>query len=184
MLPATNEIKNQYLRDFVEALKEAFREENGWNYEIDEDAGYIAIKYIDAYIAETIYIQLNEYGVPDELYIEKADITDEIIDPYSCHECSEDCPYYDEEKEECTITEEEIEKEYSEWEEKLIETNKIEVRRVVMEIPCEYNGSHYHHCKGYAITIRDGLLPQTVIALDELFDYIVELAEKTAGDWV
>jgi hypothetical protein len=184
MLPATNEIKNQYLRDFVEALKEAFKEENGWYYDIDEDAGYIAIKYIDAYITETIYIQLNEYGVPDELYIEKADMTEEIIDPTSCHECDENCPYYDGTREECSVTEEEIEKQYSEWETKLIETNKIEVRRVVVEVPCGDSGIHYHHCKGYAITIRDGLLPQTVIALDELFDYIVELAEKTVGDLI
>jgi hypothetical protein len=182
MLSDTNEIKNQYLKDFVEALKEAFREENGWYYDIYEDAGYIAIKYIDAYIAETIYIQLNEYGIPGELYIEKAYITDEIVDPYSCHECSQDCQYYDEEKEKCTIIEEDISREYDEWEGKLIETSKIEVRRIVMEVQCEYNGSHYHHCRGYAITIKGGLLPQTVIALDELFDYIVELAEKTAGD--
>jgi hypothetical protein len=51
------------------------------------------------------------------------------------------------------------------------------VSRTVVELKCFTDIPHYHLYKGYRIVLKDSLLPDTVKALDELFDVIVEVAE-------
>jgi hypothetical protein len=166
--------KDEYLNQFVEVLKEEFREED-WKYEVNMEMGYLKMEYQDAYQYEEIFIDLNEYNVPVKATITRASLDEEIVTPESCHECFEECPYYSED--ECKITDENIDKEIEEWEKVLVEKGKLVVKRVIVELECFLDVRHYHLLKGYEVVLKDSLLPDTVKALDELFDVIVEVAE-------
>jgi hypothetical protein len=170
--------KNEYLNQFLAALKGEYREDNGWRYEERIEEGYIKMTYVDSYDYVEIVIDLNEYKVPVKLYFTRADLTEEIIVPESCHICDEDCEYYDPNSDECTLSDEEINREFEEWERVLFESEKITIKRVVVSVKCYLDIPHYHYYKGYEIVLNESLLPETVISLDNLFDIIVSLVEK------
>jgi len=168
--------KNEYLQQFLESLRESFREDNLWIYEVKEDEGYVKLVYSDSYTYEEIFIDLNEYKVPISVSITKADLDNEIIVPESCHECSEFCEYYNDE--DCTFNDSDFDREVNDWEKVLFNNNKITIKRVVVSVKCFLDIPHYHYYKGYEVTLNDSLLPETVISLDNLFDLLVSLVEK------
>jgi hypothetical protein len=168
------EIQNKYLSDFINALKEEYKEDNGFEWEINEEGGFIKVTYCDCGEYFELFIDLNEYKVPVKLYMTKASFYDEIFVPENCDMCSETCEYYDKSTGECTYDDSEFEKEVNEWEKTLFSNDKITIRRVVVTVGKDI---HYY-LKGYEIVLNESLLPQTVIGLDYVFDIIISLVEK------
>jgi hypothetical protein len=164
--------KTEYLKEFMDCLKSEFPE---FEFELGETMDYIEAEYCDVYNFTSIYIELNDYNVPVRLVITKADLDEEIITPEACHDCIyEDCQFY-----KCR-SEEDVEKEMEEWSKTLYESEKLTVKRVVIDRKCYVNIPHYHYYRAYEISLNQSLLPQTVKAVDELFDLLVELAEKAS----
>jgi hypothetical protein len=166
-------IKNEYLEQFLNALKEEYPEEE-YAYQINLELGFIEIKGYDI----EIYIEINQYQVPSSVSITKIDENSEIITPESCHDCSEDCPYYDIEKEECLRTNEFIDKEIAEWEKTLFKNDYITIARTIVEKMCYLDIPHYHYFQAYTITLRKGLVVNDIIAIDQLFDILISIVEK------
>ena len=172
------EIKSDYLSRFVSELREEFREEAGWETEVDERVGYIRVFYSDRYCSVKMIIVLNEYSVPVLLSVTKADKDEEIIMPESCHTCSEFCIYYDSVNETCKRGYEEVSREFSEWERVLCETKNIRIERVVYEEGCYLDIPHCHYYRAYKIEYRGPITIDTIKAFNELFDDIIALVEK------
>lgn len=168
--------KTEYLEEFMDCLKSEFPE---FEFEIDESMGCIEAEYCNAYNFTSIYIELNDYNVPVRLVMTKADLDEEIIVPEACHDCIfADCQFF-KGNDECR-SEEDIEKEMEEWSKTLYESAKLTVKRVVIDRKCYVNIPHYHYYKGYEISLNQSLLPETVKAVDELFDLLIKLAEKAS----
>jgi hypothetical protein len=166
-------LKNEYLEQFLNALKEQYPEPE-YEYEINLELGFIEIKSYDM----EIYIEINEYQTPISVSITKIDEDNEIITPQSCHDCSEDCPFYDIEKEECLRTDDIIDKEKAEWQKTLFENDHITIARTIAEKMCYLDIPHYHYFKAYTITLRQGLTANDIIAMDQLFDILISIVEK------
>jgi len=170
--------ESDYLSRFVSELKEEFREEDGWELSVDLKLDLIKLYYSDAYNVTEVYIYLNEYKVPEGVTIIEANKDEEIIMPETCHYCSCECPHYDEENDTCLISDEEINREISEWERVLCETRHLRVERVVYGEKCYMDIPHYHYYKAYKVTYTGPVLVETIVSLVELFDLLVELVEK------
>ena len=173
MSTQNTKIKNEYLEQFLNALKEQYPESE-YEYEINLELGFIEIKGYDI----EIYIEINEYQVPASVSITKIDEDSEIITPESCHECSEDCPFYDIEKEECLRTDNIIDNEMAEWRKTLFESDHITIARTIAEKKCYLDIPHYHYFQAYTITLRKGLTANDIIAIDQLFDILISIVEK------
>jgi hypothetical protein len=169
---------SEYLSDFISGLKEIFKEENGWAYDINMNERYIKLVYSDAYQFEEIFIDINRYDVPVVLTITRADFDDEIFTPESCHECGEFCEFYDSESGECTLSDETIDKEIEEWNTTIFESKDIVIRKVVVEVKCFINIPHTHYYRGYEIKYFKDITVDTIKAIDELFDVLISLVEK------
>jgi hypothetical protein len=170
---------NEYLKQFIEDLKKEYPEPE-WEYNVDEKLRYLTMKNWSMGEFTEIYVEWNEYNVPIKVIITETNDNEEIITPYSCHDCAYDeCPYYDKEKEECSITDEDIDKEEREWEKKLYESAKITIARTIVEEKCYLDIPHTHIYKAYTIALNESVTVETIKALIELFDRLIEIAEKT-----
>jgi len=169
---------NEYLRQFIEALKQEYPEDT-YEYEINEKLNYMEIKSNQFGEIFEIYIEWNEYQVPIKLIMTKANMDEEIITPESCHECGyENCTFYDAEKQECTITQEQIDKEIKEWQKTLYHSEKLTINQTVIEQKCYLDVPHYHLYKAHQITLNQSLLIETIKAVETLFDEIIQIATK------
>jgi hypothetical protein len=166
-------LKNEYLEQFVNDLKTEYPETE-YEYEINTELGYIEIKGSDT----IIYIELNEYQVPTSVTVTHIDMDNEIIVPEACHDCSDDCPFYDAENEQCLRTDDIIEKEIRDWKKALFVNDKITIARIVFEQKCYLDIPHYHYFKAYSVTLRKGLTVNDIIAIDQLFDVLISIVEK------
>jgi len=116
-----------------------------------------------------------------ELTIITFEFADEITDPASCHECTEDCPNF--RGEECAITDEDIEKEIEEHtskpEKKIrLFAGDMEIRNVVYEHYCALNIPHNHLERALEITLKttDPELLETIIEHHDLIlDIVAQL---------
>jgi hypothetical protein len=170
---------DSYLSNFVNQLKAAFSSETGWDFEVKVEEGLIKLRYSDAYDIIDVLVFLNEFKVPFEVSYIRASRTEEIATPESCHGCDcEGCERYDSEKGECSITEEEVEEEFDKWEKKLVDARHVVVKRVIVEDRCFLDVPHYHYYRGYEIIYRGPITPDTILAIDLLFDDIVDIAEE------
>jgi hypothetical protein len=166
-------LKNEYLEQFVNDLKTEYPETD-YEYEINTELGYIEIKASDT----IIYIELNEYQVPTSVTVTHIDMDNEIVVPEACHDCFDDCPFYDAENEQCLRTDEVIEKEIRDWEKTLFENDKITIARTVTDLKCYLDIPHYHYFQTYTITLRKGLTVSDIKAIDQLFDVLISIVEK------
>jgi len=179
---------NEQLKIRREDLGELLAEVITPEYEIEEKEDSVIAKYFDPYLFEEIIIERQtEEGLKEDgkgvwqtdrykIWIEKADVNNEIITSTSCHDCFEDCEYYHEDG--CKITDEQTETEVKEHESK----KKIKVKGfgyeltiepVISEVVCYLNVTHAHYYKGYMITATstDKDLVRTILkARDILFD--------------
>jgi hypothetical protein len=170
---------DSYLSNFVNQLRAAFSSESGWDFEVKVEEGLIKLRYSDAYDIVDVLIFLNEYKVPFEVSYVRASRGDEIATPESCHDCDcESCERYNAENNECTITQEEVEEEIDKWERKLVDARHITVKRVIVEEKCFLNIPHSHIYRGHEIIYRGPITPDMILALDLLFDDIVDIAEE------
>jgi len=149
----------------------------------------IELKYQDGYETEiiTLEINLNEYNVPIwQLWIEKAEIDNELIYPESCHDCDGSCEYF--KNDECTV-EDITEKEVTKWKnlEKLEFgktgyndfTNVIETS--ILEEHCFLDVPHYHYYKAIRIYTKDSdhnHIRNMINARDILRDVYMEYLAK------
>jgi hypothetical protein len=173
MSTQNTEIKNEYLKQFLNALKERYPEPE-YEYEINLELGFI---FIEGYDIE-ICIEINEYQVPTGVFVTKFDENNEIITPESCHDCSEDCPFYNAQNEECLRTDDIIDKEMAEWRKALFVSDDITIARTIAEKKCYLDIPHYHYFQAYTITLRKGLTANDIIAIEQLFDILISIVEK------
>jgi len=166
-------IKNEYLEQFLNVLKDEYPESE-YEYEINLELGFIEIKGRDI----EIYIELNQYEVPISVSMTKIDEAGEIIIPEACHDCFEFCPYYDAQNEECLRTDDKIDEEIAEWQKTLFESDYITIARTIAEKRCYLDMPHYHYFQAYTITIRKGLTASDIMALEQLFDLFIHIVEK------
>jgi hypothetical protein len=172
---------DSYLSNFVNQLRAAFSSEAGWEFDIKVEEGLVRLRYSDAYDVIDVLIFLNEFKVPFEVSYIRASRSEEVATPEACHSCDcESCERYNAESNECTITQEEVEGEIDKWEGKLVDTRHVTVKRVIVEEECFLDVPHYHYYKGYEIIYRGPITPDVVLAIDLLFDDIVDLAEEAA----
>jgi len=168
----------ELLENFVKTLELS----EDWQKE-DISETLIELKYQDGYETEiiTLELHLNQYNVPIwQLWIEKAEIDDELIYPESCHDCDESCEYF--KNEECTV-EEITNKELEQWKnlEKLEfgKTNVIETS--ILEEHCFLNVPHYHYYKAITIYTKDSdhnHIRNMINARDILRDVYMEYLAK------
>ena len=158
--------------DIREEIHRHFQE---WKL-IDEDDIYIGYEWSDAYDITRVHFYIHNNKI-SSCIIESASKDEEIINPYACHECiGEDCKYYDREKDECGITDKNIENEINIWEHTILRRDDITVSRTVLEETCYVNVTHEHIYRGYSIEL---LNPSIEMILDTIanIDSIIELAE-------
>lgn len=177
-------------KHLIDILPEDIRENEDYEKTL-ETPNILKVQYTDAY--EKLNIQIdrhfNEYGVAHyTLWLTKIDdlTNDEIIYPESCHDCYEDCTYYDKETESCTI-EEISNKEKEDWENKPNLTTKfginelIDVYATIETIKCYLNILHYHYYKALEINAQttDAKTITTIInAADIIFALYMEYLNK------
>jgi hypothetical protein len=166
-------LKNEYLEQLLNALKEQYPESE-YEYEINLELGFIFIKGYDIEIC----IEINEYQAPTGVFITKIDENNEIITPESCHDCSEDCPFYNAQNEECLRTDDIIDKEIAEWRKTLFENDYITIARTIAEKKCYLDIPHYHYFQAYTIILRKGFTVSDIIAIEQLFDILISIVEK------
>lgn len=159
--------------DIREEIHRHFKE---WRL-IDEDDIYIGYEWSDGYGFTRVHFYIHDNKI-SSCTIENASRDEEIINPYACHDCTEEeCRYYDKEKGECSITDRDIENEVKKWERTILERDDLTVSRVVLEETCYVNVTHEHLYRGYSIELSN---PSIEMVLDVIveFDTIIELAEN------
>jgi len=159
-----------------EQLKEQLKN-LGEEWKIKEDLPYIILIYEDAYEFLRVTLELNEYGNVISAYYEYSDLSEEIITPSSCHECSEYCEFYNAATGECAVTLDEIEKEVAEWvDAPRLCSSYFEIERIITEIKCYTDIPHEHFHKGYLIHLKvaDNV---TVFEILNVLDHIVDIYE-------
>ena len=149
-------------------LEKALRELFGEFYEVRDEGCRIVAEYEDADFKETITLEFVKHGY--ELTVEVAFLDEEIHTPESCHDCFNDCPYFDEDG--CKLSDEEIEEEIREWTSRapVKSLDQLIVEPTIIEIWCPVNMPHYHIYKGVRMTFRTGD-PNEVLAFLTLRGY-------------
>ena len=159
-----------------EQLREQL-ENLGEEWKIEEDLPYIILVYEDAYEFLKVTLEINDFGNVISACYEYGDLSEEIITPSSCHECSEYCDFYDHSTGECAVTLEEIEKEVAEWVDvPRLCSSYFEIERTITEIRCYIDIPHEHLYKGYLINLK---VADNVTAFEILnvLDHIVDIYE-------
>ena len=156
--------------NIVEKLKQAF---SGVEWEIIEDEiECITFQFNDYYELTRVYVYLDGNRI-EKCVIETASLDNEIVSPYSCHECTyEDCYYWDKEKGECSITDDKIDELIAKWNGTLLEKDDLEVHRIIVGIDCYVNIPHEHLYYGYKIIIHNPSVEEVVTAVHNLDDII------------
>jgi len=139
-------------------------------------------EYVDGYEKETVIVtsEVNRYGVTKYLMtIEYFKRDNEIPNPSACHECNESCIFYNEEFQECIITEDNIDNWIKQHENKkhLKVDNgvtKIDIHNKAIDEVCCVNITHTHLYRGVVIDIETYSLEQ-LEAILELRDILRNL---------
>ena len=159
-----------------EQLREQL-ENLGEEWEVRQDENIITLTYIDAYEIVEVTLELNEYFNVVSAYYEYASFDEEIIMPSSCHDCSEYCEYYNALTGECSITDDDIDKEIAEWiDAPKLNSGHFEITRIVKGVMCYLDIPHEHLYKGYSINF---VTANNITAFDILnvLDCIIEIYE-------
>ncbi len=128
------------------------------------------------------YVSLNDWGIPKYyINIKIWDINEEIITPESCHDCLyEECDWWDEDKEECGLTDDIINKEIEEYRDKkvvILHNGEVVIRRWICDVECFLNFRHYHLYKGHLIGIETTDRDK-VEAIIKAYDILIDVYES------
>lgn len=132
------------------------------DYRITEESeSYLKLVYQDAYTKETVSLNrdLNLFNVQVfDLMIDLIQFDEEIISPYSCHDCDDSCAMFQKTNKECSITDKDTKREIDSYDTVKpiwIQGNRrnIVLRNVVFEERCIIDIPHHHLYKGSRIEI-------------------------------
>jgi len=174
-------MENKKIITISEQLKNVLEEFK--DYKVRFEEGKVFLEYEDAYEIVSVELTLNEHGNVVEADIIHADLDAEIITQESCHGCFyDDCSFYDEELNECKLSDDDIMKEIGEYvSARTLSTSTFEISRIIVERKCYIDFPHDHSYKGHQITIKKAtniLFRDVMNLLDELLELYESAIEK------
>jgi len=161
-------------RALIVEIREVFE---GFNVVYEKD-NEILLKYEDAYEIVETWIIVDDEGEIETVDITVVDLDEEIATPEGCHDCLfEECPRWDNEKEECNITDEEIHEEERKWVRVVGITRGLRISRIIYKRWCYLNIPHNHIYRGYSIKLYKPTDIEKIRAVYEILEDLIDLGE-------